>query len=107
MPTPADFEALVNNTTVTYKGGWSASDYGYIVLTKKTNSKTTLEFTAVGYRGAMLGKLSSENIGRYWMSELSEDASKARFMGFNATSLNVTTSADSKLYGRNVRCVKE
>ncbi|MDE7356737.1 MAG: hypothetical protein K2N21_08260, partial [Rikenellaceae bacterium] len=45
LPTNAEFQNLINGSTVSRGGGWSSSDYGYIKFTSGSNS---VEFPAVG-----------------------------------------------------------
>ncbi|MDE6483726.1 MAG: hypothetical protein K2L01_08255 [Rikenellaceae bacterium] len=103
VPTKMQYDALIAACDKTYHGGWSSSDYGYLVLTSGSNK---LEFPAVGYRGkdsaGTLGDVGT--YGAYW-SSTQYDSSLAYTMFFPINS--VSTSKISRIDGRSVRCVRQ
>ncbi|MDE7134535.1 MAG: hypothetical protein K2N86_04585, partial [Rikenellaceae bacterium] len=107
LPTNAEFQNLIDNCTRTDGGGWSATDYGYITLTLKTDTSKKLEFPAVGGRsgvssGTLLSSVGAD--GNYW-SSVAYSSYNAYHLYFGSGSLNVGSSG--RQYGLSVRCVKE
>ncbi|MDE7134869.1 MAG: hypothetical protein K2N86_06310 [Rikenellaceae bacterium] len=101
LPTNTEFQSLINSSTVSYHGGWSSSDYGYIRFTSGSNS---VEFPAVGYRLNSAGMLSFAGVyGRYW-SSVAYYSNNAYYLRFSSSDLYV--GYDDKQIGRSVRCVR-
>ncbi|MDE7355768.1 MAG: hypothetical protein K2N21_03235 [Rikenellaceae bacterium] len=104
LPTNAEYQNLISNSTRTDGGGWSSSDYGYITLTLKTDSSKKLEFPAVGYRRTD-GSLTSAGVGGLYWSSVAYDSNRAYNLYF--TSSNLTVNYSSKRNGFSVRCVRQ
>lgn len=102
LPTNTEFQDLINTCNATYMSGtWSSTNYGYLILTDKTNSVNKLEFPAVGCRNAY-GTLSNPGTeGDYWSSVQYDDIN-AYGLYFN----NVMTLYSNKLDAFSVRCVR-
>ncbi|MDE7133711.1 MAG: hypothetical protein K2N86_00305, partial [Rikenellaceae bacterium] len=103
LPTDTDFQSLINNSTRTNGGGWSATDYGYITLSLKTDSSKKLEFPAVGCRNTS-GTLVNAGIwGDYW-SSTTQSSEISYNLYFTSGEVNVGQS--NKQSAISVRCVK-
>ncbi|MDE7355360.1 MAG: hypothetical protein K2N21_01115, partial [Rikenellaceae bacterium] len=105
MPTKDEFDNLINNSNRTNGGDWSETDYGYIILTLKTDTSKKLEFPAVGYRLHSDGSLGNAGTwGNYW-SSIAGASSGAYVMYFSNSSLAVSDN-NNKRGGFSARCVK-
>lgn len=104
VPTKAQWDALISACTKEYKGGFSASDYGYIIL---TSGDVSLEFPAVGHRYYQNTSLGLNGIyGICWASmQMQGNASYAYRMTFNSNTM--ATDSNRKTFGFNVRCVHQ
>ena len=102
LPTRAEFETLINSSTVSRGGGWSSSDYGYIKFTSGSNS---VEFPAVGWRNFdSSGTLyDAGGEGEYW-SSVAYGSNRAYGLYFYSSSLLVGNG--NKQFGFSVRCVR-
>ncbi|MDE7355684.1 MAG: fibrobacter succinogenes major paralogous domain-containing protein [Rikenellaceae bacterium] len=102
LPTDAEFQSLINSSTVSRGGGWNSSNYGYIKFTSGSNS---VEFPAVGIRNYSDGSLYGAGAsGRYW-SSVADGAGYAYHLYFRSSDLTVG-SGYSKRDGFSVRCVR-
>ena len=103
LPTKAEFETLINSSTVSRGGGWSSSDYGYIKFTSGSNS---VEFPAVGWRyNSSSGTLyTAGDEGHYW-SSVANGSDHAYSLWFISSNLSVYNGR-YKTNGFSVRCVR-
>ncbi|MDE6483725.1 MAG: hypothetical protein K2L01_08250, partial [Rikenellaceae bacterium] len=107
VPSNTQWTALISACNATYYmgGTWSATNYGYLTLTDKTNSANKLEFPAVGYLNHPSGALADAGIcGPYWAST-SFNADKANRMYF--ASGGVSMGSNYKMSGFSVRCIQD
>ncbi len=103
VPTKDEFVELNNNTTKSNKGGWTSSNYGYLVF---TSGSVTREFPAVGYRNYTNGVLGRQGLhGDYWAST-QYDGEKGYFLGVDSSSVN-PSNYSYKSNGFSVRCVRK
>ena len=102
LPTDTEFENLINSSTVSYGGGWSSTDYGYIEFTSDSKS---VEFPAVGLRNYNDGALTSAGTNGYYWSDTQPDNAFAYSLIFASNSVDVAYYR--KTYGFSVRCVRQ
>ncbi len=105
VPTKAQWDALIAACNATNGGGWSSSDYGYKILTDKTNSANKLEFSVVGRRDYSSGALEVAGTYGYYWSSVQYDSISAYRMSFSSSGMN--TSNNDRRYGFSVRCVRQ
>ncbi len=108
VPTLDQFISLLTNTNISYsdKGtNWSASNYGYLILTSKTAPSITLEFPAVGYRSHTSGALGTPGTTGYYWSSTQYDSDYGYRMYFSNNSITPSSKYEKKL-GHNIRCVR-
>ncbi|MDE6182991.1 MAG: hypothetical protein K2F53_01035, partial [Rikenellaceae bacterium] len=101
LPTNIEFQALINNSTITRGGNWGENNYGYIAFSNGSNS---VEFPAVGYRGTNGGLYEASRHGGYW-SSVAGTPNFAYFLYFKSSDLLVGNS--KKQDGWSVLCVKD
>ncbi|MDE7134499.1 MAG: hypothetical protein K2N86_04400, partial [Rikenellaceae bacterium] len=105
LPTDTEFSNLLNNSSYTRDGGWSASDYGYVTVTLNNDSSKKLEFPAVGGSNTLQQNYYSGKSCEYWSSSTSlEDSNKASYIWFNSSLQSL--GSQNKACALSVRCVK-
>ncbi|MDE6183258.1 MAG: hypothetical protein K2F53_02425, partial [Rikenellaceae bacterium] len=103
--TDTEFSNLLNNSSYTRDGGWSASDYGYVTVTLNNDSSKKLEFPAVGGSNTLQQNYYSGKSCEYWSSSTSlEDSNKASYIWFNSSLQSL--GSQNKACALSVRCVK-
>ncbi len=107
LPTNGEFQSLVNNCSVAYSGGWSQADYGYVVMTSKTDPSAKLEFPAAGFRFSDGTLDGTGRNGQYWSSVACSDSPGNVYgLWFDGYSITASNTYDEQ-YCNSVRCVKE
>lgn len=107
MPTEAEFQALLDNTTGTWQTDYKGVSglNGYLFTGKDSYSGKSIFLPAAGGRnGTSLGNQGSD--GGYWSSSLyTSNPYNGRFLGFNSG--NANTYSYYRYIGRSVRPVHD
>ena len=104
LPTNTEWTNLINACNRSNGGGWSTSDYGYIILTDKTNSSRKLEFVSNGRLSSSKTLEYKGTWGGHWASGQANSAI-GYSMYFNKD--GAYSSDDTKTLGRSIRCVRQ
>ncbi len=107
LPSDDEFESLVSNCNYRRDGSWTASNYGYMTFSLKTDASQKLEFPAIGTRGFGFGYLEDTGeTGGYWCNKPSDNPKTAYFF-MVSKEYSPSTRTKEKSSGLNVRCVKD
>lgn len=106
MPTKAEFQDLIDNTTHTWQYNYKSSGVaGYLFTGKDSYSGKSIFFPAAGYR-ENTGLLYQGSGGGYWTSSVNtDDAMNGFSLGIN--SANSSLGSSFRYYGRTIRPVHD
>ena len=105
MPTKADFDELIDNTTNVWTDNYEDMGVGGRIFTSKSDANKSIFFPAIGY-GSNSGYVNDS--GNYWSSSLSNDCSYGAYsFGFYKTSGTVATHGFIRKLGFPVRAVSD
>ena len=107
MPTKADFDELIANTTSAWTTDYNGSGVKGMIFTSKVEGYTDKSIFVPASGSCHFGSLSNaSSYGYYWSSSLYESNSRySWYLGFGSGKVNVNDSY--RYYGRSVRAVKK
>ncbi|MDE6483763.1 MAG: hypothetical protein K2L01_08455, partial [Rikenellaceae bacterium] len=106
LPMNTEYSTLLSSCEVTPMGDtWDKDNCGYVTLTDKSNSNSTLEFVTQGYGYYSNGSLSYAGARGYYWAYDQYSSSNGYYMAITSSRVSVNNS--DKRNGFSVRCIHQ